>query len=151
MLFTVSLGKGCRGLDFVATSNSPTADPILRGCWECQATDRDIARYLCPGRCGAVEGETRRRVRHDSFDPQRCATELHERGELVWACAEIARKAFRLVMMVPGGVVLSLAGAPIAGGREVAWPQDVAEDRALIKASSELQRWWRGCISRKRT
>ncbi|CAM9575052.1 unnamed protein product, partial [Ectocarpus sp. 13 AM-2016] len=31
MLFTVSLGKGCRGLDFVATSNSPTADPILRG------------------------------------------------------------------------------------------------------------------------
>ncbi|CAB1107096.1 unnamed protein product [Ectocarpus sp. CCAP 1310/34] len=151
MLFTVSLGKGCRGLDFVATSNSPTADPMLRGCWECQATDRDLARYLSPGRCGAVEGETRRRVRHDSYDPQRCAAELHERGELVWACAEIARKAFRLVMVVPGGVVLSLAGAPIAGGREVAWPQDVEEDRALIKASIELQRWWRGCISRKRT
>ncbi|CAN0361112.1 unnamed protein product, partial [Ectocarpus sp. 12 AP-2014] len=152
MLFTVSLGKGCRGLDFVATSNSPTADPILRGCWECQATDRDLAsRYLSPGRCGAVEGETRRRDRHDSYDPQRCAAELHERGELVWACAEIARKAFRLVMVVPGGVVLSLAGAPIAGGREVAWPQDVEEDRALMKASIELQRWWRGCISRKRT
>ncbi|CAM9594340.1 unnamed protein product [Ectocarpus sp. 6 AP-2014] len=151
MLFTVSLGKGCRGLDFVATSNSPTADPMLRGRWECQATDRDLARYLSPGRCGAVEGETRRRVRRDSYDPQRCAAELHERGELVWACAEIARKAFRLVMVVPGGVVLSLAGAATAGGREVAWPQDVEKDRALIKASIELQRWWRGCISRKRT
>lgn len=41
----------------------------------------------------------------------------------MWACAEIARKAFRLVMVVPGGVALSLAGAAIAGGREVAWPQ----------------------------
>lgn len=46
VLFTVSVGKGCRGLDFVATSNSPTADPMLRGCWECQATDRDLARYV---------------------------------------------------------------------------------------------------------
>ncbi|CAN0310573.1 unnamed protein product, partial [Ectocarpus fasciculatus] len=46
VLFTVSLGKGCRGLDFIATSNSPTADPMLRGCWECQATDRDLARFV---------------------------------------------------------------------------------------------------------
>lgn len=49
--------------------------------------------------------------------------ELQERRELEWACAVIARKAFRFVMVVPGGVVLSLAGVAIVGGIEVAWPQ----------------------------
>lgn len=44
VLFTVRLGKDGRGLEFSATSNSPTADPMLRGRWECQASDRDLAR-----------------------------------------------------------------------------------------------------------
>lgn len=58
-----------------------------------------------------------------SYDPQRCTAELQERGELEWACAVVARKAFRFVLVVPGGVVLSLAGVAIAVGTEVAWPQ----------------------------
>lgn len=57
------------------------------------------------------------------YDPQRCTVQLQERGELEWACTAVARKAFRLVLVVPGGVVLSLAGVAIVGGIEVAWPQ----------------------------
>lgn len=58
-----------------------------------------------------------------SYDPQRCAAELQERGELEWASTVLAKKAFRLALTVPGGVVLSLAGVAGPAGREVAWPQ----------------------------
>lgn len=44
VLFTVSLGNDCRGLDFSAASLSPTGDPMLWGRWNCQATDLDLAR-----------------------------------------------------------------------------------------------------------
>lgn len=44
VLFTVSLGENGNGLGFAATSNSPTADPMLRGRWDFRATDRDLAR-----------------------------------------------------------------------------------------------------------
>lgn len=57
------------------------------------------------------------------YDPKRCTSELLERGELKCACAVLAQKAFRLVLIVPGGVVMSLAGASQLTGREVAWPQ----------------------------
>lgn len=58
-----------------------------------------------------------------SHDQQRCAAELQERGELEWACTLLAKKAFKLKLTVPGGVVLSLAGVAGPAGREVAWPQ----------------------------
>ena len=35
----------------------------------------------------------------------------------------LAQKAFRLVLTVPGGVILKLAGTAVAGGREIPWPQ----------------------------
>eukprot|EP00752_Nemacystus_decipiens_P009312 g8321.t1 len=150
VLFTVSLGEDGNGLDFAATSNSPTADPMLRGRWDFRATDRDIARYLSSGYAVVNGANLRGRARSHTYDPRRCVGELQERGELSWACAVVARTAFRLVMVVPGGVVLSLAGVAVVGGREVAWPQDIEEDKVLYKASSDIQRAWRGCTCRKR-
>eukprot|EP00903_Cladosiphon_okamuranus_P019974 g18352.t2 len=149
VLFTVSMGESGSGLEFAATSISPTADPMLRGIWDFRANDRDIARYLSSGHAAA--NGAGRRVRPHAYDPRRCVAELQERGELERACTVIARTAFRLVLVVPGGVVLSLAGVAIVGGREVAWPQDIAEDRMLYKASTGIQRAWRGCAGRKRT
>lgn len=81
----------------------------------------NATRYLSSGY--AAVSRANRRARPHAYDPQRCAVELQKRGELERACAVIARTAFRLVMVVPGGVVLSLAGAAIVGGREVGWPQ----------------------------
>ena len=78
-------------------------------------------------------------MRPRAFDPRRCAVELQERGELEWACAVIARTAFRFVLVVPGGVVLSLAGVAIVEGREVAWPQ-VIECLRFWRAESRLVR-----------
>ncbi|CAM9325009.1 unnamed protein product [Hapterophycus canaliculatus] len=150
LLFTVRMGENGRGLNFSALSISPTADPMLRGCWECKATDRDLARFLSSGSWN-THAESSRRGRPYQYDPHRCVGELQERGELLDACAAIARKAFRLVLVFPGGVALSLAGVAIAGGREAAWPQDIEEDRVLTRASTDLQSYWRGFISRKRT
>lgn len=48
VLFTVNLGKDGNGLEFAATSISPTADPMLRGIWHFRATDRDLARQEKP-------------------------------------------------------------------------------------------------------
>ncbi|CAM9177989.1 unnamed protein product, partial [Scytosiphon promiscuus] len=151
VLLTVRTGENGRGINFSALSISPTADPMLRGCWECKATNRDLAsRFLSSGSWDTATGSSRR-GKPSSYDPHRCVDELQERGELLRACATVARKAFRLVLLVPGGVVLSLAGVAIAGGREVAWPQDIEEDKILARASTDLQRSWRGLISRRHT
>lgn len=57
------------------------------------------------------------------YDPKRCAAELQECGKLERACMMLAQQAFSLVLTVPGGVSLSLAGLIEHSGREVAWPQ----------------------------
>ena len=87
-----------------------------RACSPSQAN-----RYLSP-ECGTASG-VRRRVSAYGFNPQRCAFELQQRGALNQACTVLAQKAFRLVLTVPGGVILKLAGAAVAGGREIPWPQ----------------------------
>lgn len=44
VLFTVRLGRGCRGLEFVGVSASSTGDKGVQGCWKCVATDQELAR-----------------------------------------------------------------------------------------------------------
>lgn len=63
------------------------------------------------------------RLRARSYNPERCTAELQLAGELTWACTLLARKAFRLVLSVPGGATLLLAGVTQPAGREISWPQ----------------------------
>lgn len=79
-------------------------------------------RFFSPGYGSVSDLHLRARSSH-TYDLQRCTAELQERGELEWACTTLAKKAFRLVLTVSAGVVLSLAGAHDAGAGEVAWPQ----------------------------
>ena len=63
------------------------------------------------------------RKRFLAYDPKRCAAQLQKSGELEWVCSLLAKKAFRLVLIVPGGVSLSFAGFNEHAGEEIAWPQ----------------------------
>ncbi|CAM9624948.1 unnamed protein product, partial [Choristocarpus tenellus] len=153
MLFTVYLGKQCSSLVFHGVCLSPTCDPMLRGVWDCVVEDCDLARCLSPGVDGIGRGfgaVAEAHLRTCSYHPSRCVAELSERGELLWACKEIACKGFRLINTTQG-VMLVLAGVTrlAAGTKELPWQQDVDGDHNLATAATEVQRVWRGSCGRK--
>lgn len=87
---------------------------------------RDVERFLNSDDQFLARGKSGTRnfgYKARLYDPDRCIEELQEQGDLLEACAEVAQKAFRILLTTSGAGVLALAGDTRTAGRAVPWPQ----------------------------